>query len=284
MQRELPVSDKVFDILQVPLILKLSKLHGEFLSNKMNITQNLRLMSEVVSLYSCDVLLLTGRPSRFPGIQALFRHLQPLPINRMLSLDGYHTNDWYPFNKRGRIDNPKSTAAVGAMLCLLALDLRLPGFYFKVGDFQPYSTVRYLGMMDSSNALTLDNVYYSDIDLDAPDFELDPKLSFQVRGSLCLGFRQLDNERWPASSLYMLSIVDQDLARKVVGDSKLRVRLAVTKSDDQDSPERFEIADAVLEDGTRVPPHHLRLKLNTLSANGSGATHYWIDSGSVFKK
>ncbi|KHT08310.1 virulence factor SrfB [Pectobacterium brasiliense] len=283
-QRELPVSDKVFDILQVPLILKLSKLHGEFLSNKMNITQNLRLMSEVVSLYSCDVLLLTGRPSRFPGIQALFRHLQPLPINRMLSLDGYHTNDWYPFNKRGRIDNPKSTAAVGAMLCLLALDLRLPGFYFKVGDFQPYSTVRYLGMMDSSNALTLDNVYYSDIDLDAPDFELDPKLSFQVRGSLCLGFRQLDNERWPASSLYMLSIVDQDLARKVVGDSKLRVRLAVTKGDDQDSPERFEIADAVLEDGTRVPPQHLRLKLNTLSANGSGATHYWIDSGSVFKK
>ncbi|CAG75119.1 putative virulence effector protein [Pectobacterium atrosepticum SCRI1043] len=283
-QRELPVSDTVFDILQVPLILKLNKLHGEFLSNKMNITQNLRLMSEVVSLYSCDVLLLTGRPSRFPGIQALFRHLQPLPINRMLSLDGYHTNDWYPFNKRGRIDNPKSTAAVGAMLCLLALDLRLPGFYFKVGDFQPYSTVRYLGMMDSSNALTLDNVYYSDIDLDAPDFVLDPKHSFQVRGSLCLGFRQLDNERWPASSLYMLSIVDQDLARKVVGDSKLRVRLAVTKGDDQDSPERFEIADAVLEDGTRVPPHHLRLKLNTLSANGSGATHYWIDSGSVFKK
>ncbi|MFC3395585.1 virulence factor SrfB [Brenneria rubrifaciens] len=283
-QRELPVGDNTFDILQVPLILKLSKLHGEFLSNRMNITQNLRLMSEVVSLYSCDILLLTGRPSRFPGIQALFRHLQPLPINRMLSLDGYHTSDWYPFNKRGRIDNPKSTAAVGAMLCLLALDLRLPGFYFKVGDFQPYSTIRYLGMMDSNNALTTDNVYYSDIDLDVADFELDPNASFQVRGSLCLGFRQLDNERWPASSLYTLSIVDQELARRVVGDSVLRVRLAVTKGDGQDSPERFEIADAVLEDGAHVPPEHLRLKLNTLTASGTGATHYWIDSGSVFRK
>ncbi|MCG8156621.1 virulence factor SrfB [Brenneria goodwinii] len=283
-QRELPADGNPFDILQVPLILRLSKLHGEFLSNRMNITQNLRLMSEVVSLYSCDVLLLTGRPSRFPGIQALFRHLQPLPINRMLSLDGYHTNDWYPFNKRGRIDNPKSTAAVGAMLCLLALDLRLPGFYFKVGDFQPYSTVRYLGMMDGNNALTTDNVYYSDIDLDDPDFELDPNDSFQIRGSLCLGFRQLDNERWPASPLYTLSIVDQELARKVVGDSNLRVRLTVTKGDDQNGPERFEIADAVLDDGSRVPPQHLRLKLNTLAANGSGATHYWIDSGSVFRK
>ncbi|MFP1738079.1 virulence factor SrfB [Lonsdalea quercina] len=283
-QRELPEEEVGFDILQVPLVLRLSKLHAEFLSNRMSITQHLRLMSEVVSLYACDVLLLTGRPSRFPGIQALFRHLQPLPINRMLSLDGYHTSDWYPFNKRGRIDNPKSTAAVGAMLCLLALDLRLPGFYFKAGDFQPYSTVRYLGMLDSSQALTTDNVYYNDIDLDVPDFSLREQPGFDVRGSLCLGFRQLDNDRWPASPLYSLSIVDPELARKVAGDSVLHVRLDVVKGEGHDTPECFEIAEAILGDGEPVPPQHLKLRLNTLASTGSGMTHYWIDSGSVFKK
>lgn len=298
-QRELPADAGEFDILHVPLVLKLSKLHGEFLSNRMSITQNLRSLSEVVSLYSCDVLLLTGRPSRFPGIQALFRHLQPLPNNRILSLDGYHTSDWYPFNKRGRIDNPKSTAVVGAMLCLLALDLRLAGFYFKAGDFQPYSTIRYLGMLGSSDTLTDENVYYRDIDLDSADFTLPSDTRFQVRGTLCLGFRQLDNDRWPPSPLYTLSIVDQELARKVAGDSVLHVRLKLTKGDKpfidktvinktstdrNGGPERFEIADAVLQDGSRVPSHHLRLKLNTLASNGSASTHYWIDSGSVFKK
>ncbi|MGM3172568.1 virulence factor SrfB [Dickeya lacustris] len=288
-QRERPDEETPFDILQVPLILRLSKLHGEFLSNRMNITQHLRLMSEVVSLYACDILLLTGRPSRFPGIQALFRHLQPLPINRMMSLDGYHTSDWYPFNKRGRIENPKSTAAVGAMLCLLALDLRLPGFYFKAGDFEPYSTVRYLGMLDNGNTLTTDNVYYNDIDLDDADFTLNAQPGFEVRGSLCLGFRQLDNERWPASPLYSLSIVDPELARKVAGDSVLRVRLNVVPGDtyfcgDNVTPERFEIAEAVLGSGHTLSPHQLRLKLNTLSSTVSGIAHYWIDSGSVFKK
>lgn len=93
--------------------------------------------------------------------------------------------------------------------------------------------------------------------------------------------------------------MDQELARKVAGDSVLHVRLKLTKGDksfidktviDKTStdrnggPERFEIADAVLQDGSRVPLHHLRLKLNTLASNGSASTHYWIDSGSVFKK
>ncbi|MRT05144.1 virulence factor SrfB [Ewingella americana] len=283
-QRELRNDAAPFDILQVPLILNLSKLHAEFLSPRMHITQQLRSLCEVVALYSCDVLLLTGRPSRFPGIQALFRLLQPLPANRILSLDGYHTSDWYPFNKLGRIENPKSTAAVGAMLCLLSLDLRLNSFYFKAGDFQPYSTIRYLGMLDSNNALTGENVYYSDIDLDQPDFQLSQEVSFQMRGPLCLGFRQLDNDRWPASPLYTLSINDHKLARRIAGDNVLTLKLKVSKQGDGDSPEQVEIAQAALQDGTPVPTDHLRLKLNTLAASGSGATHYWIDSGSVFKK
>jgi hypothetical protein len=283
-QRELPNEAEAFDLLRVPLVVRLSKLHAEFLSPRMNITQSLRSMSEVVAVYDCDVLLLTGRPSRFPGVQALFRHLQPLPVSRILSLDGYHTNDWYPFNKQGRIENPKSTAAVGAMLCLLSLDLRLANFWFKAGDFQPYSTIRYLGMLDGNGSLSAENVWYADIDLDDDNFRLDPRERFQVRGALTLGFRQLDNDRWPASPLYTLSIADPQLARSVAGDKVLKIKLAVAETKGEFGPERFAIAEATLDDGSRVPLEHLRLRLNTLASSGSGLTHYWIDSGSVYKK
>ncbi|MGL9735620.1 MAG: virulence factor SrfB [Symbiopectobacterium sp.] len=34
------------------------------------------------------------------------------------------------------------------MLCLLAMAHSLLGFYFKAGDFEPYSTIRYFGMHD----------------------------------------------------------------------------------------------------------------------------------------
>lgn len=241
-------------------------------------------MCEVVSLYQCDVLLLTGRPSRFPGIQALVRHLQPLPGSRILSLEGYHTSDWYPFNKQGRIDNPKSTAAVGAMLCLLALDLRLSSFWFRAGDFEPYSTIRYLGVLDENATLSDDNLCYSEIDLDSHSFALDRKSSFRIRGNVCLGFRQLENDRWPATPLYSLSITDPQLARQVAGESVLRIRLAVQPGPDNLGPERLVLSEARMDDGTRVPLEQLSLKLNTLSATGNANAQYWIDSGSVCKR
>ncbi|CAI2785977.1 Uncharacterized protein conserved in bacteria, putative virulence factor [Serratia grimesii] len=280
-QRESSVT--AFDILQTPLVIRLGALHAAFLSDRIGINHCLRLLSEVVALYACDVLLLTGRPARFPGVQTLLRHLQPLPASRILPLEGYHTRSWYPFNKRGRIDNPKSTAAVGAMLCLLAIDLRLESFYFNVGDFQPYSTIRHLGMLDSNNMLADDNVYYRDIDLDCADFSLDPDKYFQLRGPLRLGFRQLENERWPASPLYTLTITDPQLARKLAGDAVINLRLAITSNDEQGA-EGVSIAQAHLADGTPIPAHHLQLKLNTLAASASGATHYWIDSGSIYQR
>ena len=277
-QRQLPIDAEPFDVLQVPFILRLSQLHGEFLSPHMAITRHLRLLTEVIALHQCDVLLLTGRPSRFPGIQALFRQLQPVPINRIISLDGYHTSGWYPFSQHGRIDNPKSTAAVGAMLCQLALELRLPGVYFKAADFRPYSTVRYLGRMDDDNRLPNNQIYYADLDLDAPDAGIDSSISFAVNGTLCLGFRQLSNEHWPAAPLFTLTIVDAQLARRLAGDNLLHVKLAPQP----DVPARWKIVAAQLEDGSPVPTEHVQLKLNTLTDSANGATHYWIDSGSVF--
>lgn len=103
-----------------------------------------------------------------------------MPVNRIVWLDKYQVHEWYPFSQQGRIGNPKSTAAVGAMLCSLALDLRLPRFNFKAADIGAYSTVRYLGVLDNTvNTLREENVWYQDIDLDKPGAKLDARLHFR---------------------------------------------------------------------------------------------------------
>jgi hypothetical protein len=65
-------------------------------------------------------------------------------------------------------------------------------------DFVPYSTIRYLGMLDGNNLIKDSNVFYRDIDLDSQTFQLPQGQGFEARGEVRIGFRQLDNERWPA--------------------------------------------------------------------------------------
>jgi len=283
-------SEALFSILDVPLEIDLANLHNEFInprSGRMNICHSLRALCEVLWHYNCDVLLLTGRPSRLPGIQALIRQLQPVPPSRVLPLHGYETGGWYPFNKKGCIDDPKSTASVGAMLYLLAENSRLSSFFFRTQNFVPYSTIRYLGMLDGNNLIKDSNVFYRDIDLDAPAFQLPQGQSFDARGEVRIGFRQLDNERWPASALYTLKIANPNLASELAGDAMMRIELTAEQGRPRNgieavSPEKFRIESLETDHARRnYNRKDVAFQLNTMVGNGLSETHYWLDSGSI---
>lgn len=281
----LPASAPAFDLFAVPLQVNFSDLQAAMLGGQFTLTAPIHAVCEAISHYGCDVLLVTGRPGCLPGVQALIRHLQPVPVNRMVWLDKYRVHEWYPFSQQGRIGNPKSTAAVGAMLCSLALDLRLPRFNFKAADIGAYSTVRYLGVLDNVvNTLREENVWYEDIDLDKSSAKLDARLHFPLRGNVTLGFRQLANARWPATPLYTLSINSPELAKAIAGDGVLNVRLALTGGSKALGPEAFTLSEAWLQDGTPVAADALTFKLNTLADRRHSGSHYWIDSGSVYLK
>lgn len=81
------------------LTLPLARVHNDLCSGKFNIDKVLTALCEVLSYYHCDLLLLTGRPSQLPGIQAIIRRNLPLPPGRILPLHGYQTGTRYPFHK-----------------------------------------------------------------------------------------------------------------------------------------------------------------------------------------
>ncbi|MGC6094698.1 virulence factor SrfB [Citrobacter portucalensis] len=281
----LPAGSPAFDVLSVPLQVQFRQLQEALLAGQFTLASPLHAVCEAISHYRCDILLVTGRPACLPGVQALIRHLQPVPVNRMIWMDNYRVHEWYPFSQQGRIGNPKSTAAVGAMLCSLALDLRLPRFNFKAADIGAYSTVRFLGVLDNTvNTLRDENIWYHDIDLDKPGAKLDARLHFPLRGNVTLGFRQLANSRWPATPLYTLSINSAELAKTIAGDGVLNVRLQLRGGSKESGPEFFILSDAWLQDGTPVAANALTLKLNTLADRRHSGSHYWIDSGSVYLK
>ncbi len=266
------------------MTLDLHRVHRFFLEDQLEICKTIQALCEIVWLYDCDMLLLSGRPSRLPGIQALFRALLALPPDRILPLHGYRAGTWYPFHKDGRIADPKTTAAVGAMVCKVGGERGIPNFNFLSNAFRAYSTVRYIGLMDRNMRIKDEDIYFRDVMLDDPDYDL-PDDPFEVRGRMVLGFRQLASERWGASPLYVLDFTKRakdQLAKADRGASPvLEVRL---KKDRRRRAERFEIAGGVTsEQGTTLSPRDLTLKLNTLNTVGIGETDYWLDSGSVIR-
>jgi hypothetical protein len=272
-------ADRPFDLLAVTVSLDLGQIHRLFMEDKLEIGRSIRSLCEIIHLYNCDVLLITGRPSRLPGIQSLFRALLPLPPDRIVSLHGYRTGTWYPFNRHGCIQDPKTTAAVGAMLCVLGQG-RLPNFFFRAQAFRPYSTVRYLGLMDHRMIIKDDSVFYREVDLDDPDYEL-PGTAFPMLGIMRIGYRQLEAERWGASPLYVLDFADKAACERLYKDGGiLRVRLERVRAGATD---RLRVAGVDVEGGRPMGRGAVALKLNTLAGGGPDEDSYWVDSGSIYR-
>ena len=274
-----------FNILDLPVQVNLERIHSLFIrGDYFDICKTFNALCEVVNSYQCDVLLLTGRPSRLPGVQSFFRSRLPLPVGRILPLHHYRTGNWYPFHKQGRIDDPKTTAAVGAMLCFLCKDMRLTNFYLRSMAMTAYSTVKYIGYLDNNNVIKDSNVYYHDIDLDNEDYDF-PDTSFEVRGDTRLGFRQLNVERWVASPLYMLSIESREWKAMLNNEGVvLQVTLGIKNSrNSQERAENFYIKNVTASNGRScVRERDITLHLNTMTDAGLGDQKlYWLDTGCV---
>ncbi|GAA0579336.1 virulence factor SrfB [Halomonas salifodinae] len=285
-----------FDLLDIPLTINLLEVHRAFLKDRFNICKTLASLCEVVFQYQCDTLLITGRPSRLPGIQAYLRKMLPLPPGRILPLQGYRTGSWYPFHRNGRIDDPKSTASVGAMLCLLCAQRNLSNFFFRAAALRPYSTIRHIGLIDNNNTIPDADVTYRDIAITEdgtaivlPEDENGDTPAIEMRGPLRIGFRQLAAQRWTASPLYVLDFTTSGARKLSDAEAKgqvapvLKVRLAVDERAGKGSliSDRLKVTSVETDDGANFTARDLKLQLNTLIDAGLGDTNYWLDSGSV---
>lgn len=264
-----------FDILQCPITIDLRAIH-KTIEQGTEINRVLEALCELIHAHNCDVLLLTGRPTRLKGIVSTVKRLLPLPIEKIIQMNGFRSGSWYPFHHFGCIGDPKTTAAVGAMLCTIS-EGGLPNFLFRSDKLNLRSTTRFVGKLTNDGQIPKDDVFYSDVRLDDKEYEL-PDASFEFRGTMWLGFRQLPLERWRSSLIYVLDYADDESRKRLHPKTPLKVVLrrdagGIKKGE----TERFEISEVLGNDGTQLNRRFLTLKLQTLPDD----TGYWLDSGHV---
>lgn len=240
----------------------------------------LQTLGEMVWRYRCDLLLLSGRPSRLPAVAAILRESGCLSPTRIVPLHSFRVGPWYPFrDARATIADPKTTAAVGAMICLLA-EGHLPNFNFRSDLLKPASTARYFGKLDRNNRLLKADEFYADMKLEDPEWTL-PDTGFEFRGPMPLGFRQMAVDWWPASRLYSLAYAEGADVGALQRRTPLKVHLRRVTGGDRRAAagtrpvDLFDFQSIEDRDGGRVDRRQLRLRLQTID-NQAG---YWLDTG-----
>jgi hypothetical protein len=238
------------------------------------------LMCEVIHRFDCDVLLLTGRPSRLPIIRDLILRYLPIAPHRLIFMHEYKVGNWYPFAGRlGKIDDPKTTVVIGALICALAENREIRDFPLKRGGFSIKSTAKYIGRLLGQDIIRTEDIIFSQ-EAKAVATESKP---LSVAAPMFLGFRQLRLDRWPATPLFFLDMAEGHPGRQAAPMPwTVTFRRNEPSSDDPIAKqeldlEEFWIDRVVDQTGNEVSKDLVRLRLQTMR-NIDG---YWLDTGTV---
>lgn len=239
-------------------------------------TDVLSAFAELTRRAGADMLILSGRTSRMPAIYDVIAETCALPPHRIVALHEFRVGQWYPFRSyEAKIDDPKTTAAVGAMICMLG-EGRLRNFNYRSDFLKPYSTARYFGKLDDDNRLRSENVFFAEMNLDDPEYQL-PDKAFEFRGPMPLGARQFAADWWPAGRLYSIDYANAEAADEFNRRTPLSVEIERVRPsrDNPDLVDAFRIRGVSDVEGRKIRSGALRLWLQTID-NAEG---FWLDTG-----
>ena len=241
-------------------------------------------MAEIIDSYGCDILLLSGRPSRMPCVRSIIENFCVVQPNRLISMHDFQPGLWYPYREPAsqKIGDPKTTVAVGGMLTALA-ENRIANFKVETRAFQMKSTVRYIGEMDMNGQIKQDRVLFSDIEFDRRRRDAEATATLKMFSPVYIGSRQLPLERWTTTPLYLLDFANPNAAKHGTPfDVTLEKKEFTDDADDSDSVLRREAASEELEptevvdaEGGPMRSSEITLQLQTLGPRNS----YWLDTG-----
>jgi hypothetical protein len=237
----------------------------------------IRDLCDLVRCHDCDILLVSGRPSKFPIVRRMIEAAMPLPANRIISMGDYQVGSWYPFRDDDfTIRDPKTTAVVGAMLAYMGSQ-SASNLTLKTDGLKMRSTAKYIGVMDASGKIPTDKVLLKNVDLDTGDGV--DEFVLKLEGSTFIGFRQLPIARWQSSPLYHVQFSRPDRMAGV----NLPLHLTFERKDVKEGEEEFGMEDfkltAIEDNEGNDMTGFATIRLQTMIVATQSEAGYWLDTG-----
>lgn len=241
--------------------------------------------------YSCDIILLSGRPASLPVIRDIFLKYYPISPNRLITLNNYYVGDWYPFdNNTGFIANPKTIVAMGGVIGHYASDYsNLDKFTINLSKLKENlkSTINYIEASRDGQPIEF---------LITPDKQMGDLTITKIPDSLKV--RQFGLETYPARTLYSIDFNRVKLAAKVKNRAiaegnypsdasvqymvsqeieTLRTKMPFKITLERDVDDKENIVITAIEDrfGNQLSDSCIEIHIQSLGVDDK----YWLDSG-----
>ena len=110
-------------------------------------------LAALVAQYSCQLLIVSGKPSEIPRVRELLVRNFPLLPQRIIQAKNYPAGDWYPFkNIEGRILDAKTCTVVGAALYQDSKYGNLEGFSIQIEEPTEFQVNAWWGLIPNNGA------------------------------------------------------------------------------------------------------------------------------------
>lgn len=252
----------------------------------------LKKVSAMFFAYSCDVILLSGRPASLPAIRNIFLKYYPVSPNRLITLNNYYVGDWYPFcQNTGYITNPKTIVAMGGVIGHYASEYsNLDKFSINLEKLKSNlkSTVNYIEASRDGQPIEY---------LITPE-----KLQGEIivsRMPDVLNVRQFGLPTYPSRSLYSIDFnytklvnkmrnkalengsntsdaAIQSMANDEIEELKKRMPFKITIDRDPEDKENLFISSIEDRYGAELSDSNIEIHIQSLGVDDQ----YWLDSGS----
>jgi hypothetical protein len=244
-------------------------------------------IGKLMFAYSCDLIILSGRPCSFDALEKLFLKCHPVAPNRLINLNNYWVGKWYPFaDNNGYIEDPKTVITVGSLIAMMG------GKLYKLDKFRIDTSYLRKNLVSTADYLGNVKDYLIQQHFMAPNQEESTFMVYDL--PFQIGFKQLNSVNYPARSIYSMQFsnknikeqlghnlrIDSNLINDALEDrktklrSKLPYKVTISREFEKDK-EKIKIIEINDNENNELSKFNFELKLQTLNQS----TGYWLDSG-----
>ena len=228
--------------MHTPLLLPDKKSFEKLITNSALVKSVLSSYARIINTYSPSFVLLAGKISGLPVFRKKMQDYLVASPDRVIALSEFAPGDWYPFRKKSKIKDSKTTVIVGTSVSDIARD---GGFtegcrvFIRQGK---HAHINYVGAHQQAQKIGRKDIIFN------PDSK-DASQKIPLTTSLNIIYRNINDIAIPCNALYRL-----DLKKNVTPDRENRPY--VTLQRDPKDRSRLKIVNwegNVVIDETPVP-------------------------------